>query len=459
MIPLDEPLRSLIAHLARNGIRPILVGGFVRDHLIGQSTRDLDIELYSVPSLETIETLLEPFGRVNAVGKSFGVLKLSYEGYSIDFAPPRSDSKYGSGHRGFEVTPLHDTDFSTAARRRDFTINAIGYDPLAHVFLDPYGGIEDLQNRTLRCVDPHTFVEDPLRVLRAVQFAARFELACDPQLLDLCRTMIRNGALNELPKERIFEEFKKLFLKSMRPSVGLRLLDEMGALSLFPPLDRLGSTPQDPLSHPEGDVWTHILMCIDAMAQRRSGEEKEDLILMYTALLHDIAKPLVTVVENGKVNAPGHGEAGVAVAREWLENITSEKSLIEAVLPLVRYHGYPRKLWRHHASDPELLRLSTKVPLGRLITVAEADFFGREFTGPVPERFEAGEWLYDQAKRLGVLTSAPPPLLMGRDLIALGLQPSEEFKTLLEQAYEAQLDLRFDTRENAVLWAKEHLVT
>lgn len=459
MIPLSDPIRSLIAHLSGNGVKPIFVGGFVRDHLNGRSTNDIDIELYDVPSLEMLETLLSPFGSLNAVGKSFGVLKLSYAGYTIDFAPPRSDSKHSSGHRGFEITTLQNVDFATAARRRDFTINAIGYDPMTHTFLDPFGGIEDLRNRTLRCVDPNTFIDDPLRVLRAVQFVARFDLECDPLLLDLCRTMISQGALDELPKERIFEEFKKLFLKSQRPSLGLKLLEAMGALPLFPPLDRLGSTLQDPLSHPEGDVWTHILMCVDAMAERKCGDEREDLILMYAALLHDIAKPHTTVIEAGKVNAPGHGEAGVDIARKWMERITTEKALIDAILPLIRYHGYPRKLWRHHASDPELLRLSTKVPIGRLIMVAEADFFGREFVGSVPERFEAGDWLYLQAKRLGILIFPPAPLLQGRNLIDLGLQPSERFKTLLEQAYDAQLNLRFTTHESAIAWAKEHLVT
>lgn len=459
MIPLSPPLVSLIEHLSHAGIRAILVGGFVRDYFTGKQTLDVDIELYGIASLEAVETLLEPFGKVNLVGKSFGVLKLSFAGYHIDFSPPRTESKQGLGHKGFDVSWHGDIDFATAARRRDFTINAIGYDPITGAFLDPYGGIEDLKCGRLRCVDPETFIDDPLRVLRAVQFAARFELSCDESLLMLCRKMIGHGALEELPKERIFEEFKKLLLKSRRPSIGLKLLDKMGGLAFFTPLERFESTPQDYASHPEGSVWTHILMCVDAMVPLLTGEDKRDAVLMFAALLHDIAKPDTTLLQNGTLNAPKHAEEGVEIARAWLLKLTGDKALIEAVLPLVRYHGWPRKLHRSHASDSDILRLSTQVCIDDLVRVAEADFFGRSFIGERPKNFEAGEWLRSRAEELGVLHQPLPPLLMGRDLIAMGLTPSEEFKHLLEAAYDAQLDLRFSTREEALKWAQNNLVT
>ncbi len=459
MIPLPPPLAEIVSLLCGAGIRPILVGGFVRDHFTGKQTHDVDIELYGVTSLDTVETLLKPFGSLNLVGKSFGVLKLTCDGYQIDFSPPRTESKQGFGHKGFNVAWHSDIDFVTAARRRDFTINAIGYDPAEKTFLDPYGGIEDLRSKRLACVDPETFVDDPLRVLRAVQFAARLDLKCDEALLKLCRTMIDGGAIEELPKERIFEEFKKLFLRSPRPSVGLKLLREMGALPHFSPLERFEHTPQDPASHPEGDVWTHILMCVDAMVPLLTGETKKDTVLMFAALLHDIAKPDTTIIENGCLNAPKHAEKGVEKARAWLLGMTEDKSLIEAVLPLVRYHGWPRKLYRSDAGDSEILRLSTQVCLDDLIRVAEADYFGRKFVHPLPEKFEAGAWLRGRAEALGVLHEPPPPLLMGRDLIAMGLSPSERFKRLLDAAYEAQLNLVFSTRPEALAWAEKNLVT
>jgi len=459
MIPLSPPLVKLLGHLSSHGIKPILVGGFVRDYFTSHTTYDLDVELYGVTSLEALEALLRPFGKLGLYGKSFGVLKLSYEGYSIDFAPPRTESKSGFGHKGFDVTWLSELDFTSAARRRDFTINAIGYDPITQTLLDPYNGIEDLKAKTLRCVDPATFIDDPLRILRAIQFAARYELTCDNNLLVLCRDMIAQGALEELPKERIFEEFKKLLLQSARPSIGMSLLKEMGALAFFSPLERFESTPQESASHPEGDVWIHTLMVLDFMATLRCGQWRRDLVLMLSALLHDIGKPDTTVLVNGALNAPKHAEIGADIARVWLAKITEDKELIAAILPLVLYHGSPRKLHRNNANDSEILHLSTQVCIDDLITIAKADFFGRSFNNAIPKEFEAGEWLRERASVLGVLHSAPSPLLLGRDLIALGLSPSESFKTILDSAYEAQLNQLFFTHDEALEWLKVHLVT
>lgn len=452
MITLPSDIRPVIDSLAHHGITPIIVGGYVRDALMDHPTSDMDIELYGVTSMEDLENILQPFGKLNAVGKSFGVLKLTYKGFSIDFSPPRIESKQHSGHKGFEVQWLSELDFATAASRRDFTINAIGYNPLNDTVLDPVGGIKDLKSRRLACVNPETFIEDPLRVLRAVQFAARFDLSCDENLLNLCRSMILQGALDELPKERIFEELKKLFLLASKPSVGLALLKRMGGLSFFSPLEKYESTPQDPFSHPEGDVWVHTLMCVDEMARLRTDNPKRNMVLMLAALLHDIGKPGTTILCDGMLNAPSHAEKGVEIARKWLLRISEDKSLIEAVLPLVRYHGTPRKLYRNHAGDPDILHLSTHVCIDDLILVAKADFFGRAFITARPERFEAGEWLHERAEALNVLHFPPKPLLMGRDLIALGMVPSEEFKSILDAAYEAQLNLEFTTHQQAIEW-------
>lgn len=459
MIPIPPPLVRLVEHLSQHGIKPLFVGGFVRDHFSGHTTHDLDIELYGVTSLDELETLLKPFGKVGLFGKSFGVLKLTYEGYSIDFSPPRTESKSGFGHKGFETAWFSTLDFVAAARRRDFTINAIGYDPIAQTLLDPYGGVEDLKDKQLRCVDPETFVDDPLRILRAVQFAARFELTCDRQLLALCQNMIAEGALEELPKERIFEELKKLLLQSNRPSIGMTLLKEMGGLPFFAPLDRFESTPQEASSHPEGHVWMHTLMTLDTMAAQRSGKWRSDIVLMLAMLLHDIGKPDTTIIVDGVLNAPKHAEVGVEIARNWLKKITEDKTLIEAILPLIHYHGWPRKLYRSGASDSDILHLSTHVCIHDLIAVAKADFFGRSFNGNTPEIFKAGEWLHERASALNVLFGPPKPLLMGRDLIAMGIVPSETFKSILNNAYNAQLNQAFDTHKQALQWLKNHLVT
>ncbi|MDP2079165.1 MAG: HD domain-containing protein [Sulfuricurvum sp.] len=457
MIKRYPALEPLIEHLALHNITPILVGGCVRDHLLGHESLDIDIELYGVSDTMELAEILKPFGKINEVGKSFGVYKFRYGTYFIDLSLPRTENKSAKGHKGFEIQTYSDLDFATASRRRDFTINAMGYNPLTQTLLDPHNGADDLRKKRLVCVDPLTFVQDPLRLLRAVQFVARFDLTCDPKLLALCKRMIDQGALEELPKERIFEELKKLFLLSPKPSIGMELLREMGALPFFTPLDLYEKTPQDPLSHPEGNVWIHTLKALDIMALLRIGEPKRDITRMFAVLLHDCAKPITTVIENGKINAPHHALIGVEVGQKFLEKITNEHDLIASVLPLIRYHGAVRKLYDTPPS--EILHLSAQVCIEDLIPVAEADFLGRGFNGTTPASFPAGEWLYAQASELGVLSSPPQPLIMGRDLISLGLSPDERFKEILENAYKAQLNQQFFTKDEAITWIKEHLVT
>jgi len=458
MISLPLELHPILDELRAHQITPIVVGGYVRDALLNLHSKDIDIELYNLHSLEMLEQILKPFGKLNLVGKSFGVIKLRLHELEIDFSPPRTESKQTAGHKGFEVCYDFELDFSAASLRRDFTINAIGYNSQTKTLLDPHNGLEDLHNKRLRCVNEKTFIEDPLRPMRAIQFAARFDLTCDPKLLHLCKEMIANGALEELPKERIFEEFKKLFLLSSKPSIGMELLHRMGGLPFFAPLDALEQTPQDPLSHPEGNVWRHTLMALDVMASLRTGDSKRDLTLMFAVLLHDCAKPITTVINNGEINAPKHAKAGVEVAKKFLEKITDEHALREDILPLIRYHGKVQKFYENAASIPEILRLSTRVPLEELILVSQADFLGRGVNGKRPKHFEAGEWLYSHAKKLGVLHAPPQPLLMGRNLIALGLTPSENFKIILDSAYEAQLNQQFFTTQEAIQWIKKELV-
>lgn len=450
MIPVA--LNPLIDHFRVLRITPIVVGGYVRDSLLGIQSHDIDIELYGVDSSQSLSDLLKPFGNVCEVGKSYGVTKLRYDGYEIDFSLPRTETKTTQGHRGFAVKTYATIDFATAARRRDFTINAIGYNPITDTLLDPYFGEADLRAKKLRCVDPMTFVEDPLRILRAVQFVARFDLIGDPELLGLCRRMVEQGALEELPKERIFEEIKKLLLRSPSPSKGFALLKEMGGLIFFKELLDLEKTPQDFFSHPEGNVWIHTLIALDTMVQYKTGESKQDLILFLAILLHDIGKPCTTIVCDGILNAPKHAEAGVEPTRTFLERLTNEKELIERIVPLVRYHGAVRKLFQTGAEDSALRHLSTHVKIDDLIVVARADFYGRAFVGEIPRCFEAGEWLHCRAESLGILQAPPQPLLLGRDLIALGLSPSPAFKTLLDAAYTAQLDGIFKSHEEAVSW-------
>jgi len=452
---LPKELIEIAKYLDSLGFRAILVGGALRDFYLNIESKDFDIEVYNIDSLDTLAKVLSKFGPVNLVGKSFGVIKLKVNESEYDFSMPRREQKVAKGHRGFSVEVDGSLSFSEAAKRRDFTINAMGYDIVKKTLLDPYGGLRDLEQKRLHIVDKKSFVEDPLRVYRALQFAARFEFNLSKDTFALCKELVDGGALEELPKERIWEEFKKLLLKAKKPSIGLKLLRELGILKYFPELKALIGVKQEPSYHPEGDVWTHTLMVVDEMAKLKSGDEKEDLILLLAALCHDFGKPLTTKVIDGKIRAFNHEEAGVEPTKRFLKRLTNQKDLINEVAKLVKYHLRPMQLFNGGAKASAIRRLATKVDIKLLERLARADYFGRG--GTDKSRFEAGEWLLKRAKELNVYNQPPKPLIMGRDLIELGLKPSKEFSKILKEAYEAQIEGLFSNKEEAINWLKERL--
>ncbi len=431
MIALPEALKPVIDSLIKHDTYPVIVGGYVRDALLDKQSKDIDIEVYNVKNFDTLQQLLEPFGNVNLVGKSFGVLKLALDGLDIDFSLPRTESKKSSGHRGFDVTLSGQLDFATAALRRDFTVNAMGYDLNSSYLLDPYRGQQDLKERQLRCVNKATFVEDPLRVLRAVQMAARFHLECDDALMLLCRKMVKEGALDELPKERIFEEFKKLLLKAERPSEGFRLMARIGVLRLFPELASLYDNRQNDLLHGHNDVWDYTLTSLDIMASLRTGDNKRDLTLMLAILSHALE--------------PGSLE-------RFLGRISDEKELHQSVKTLVRNHDKPLRYYQASATDAQIRRLAVEAPLNELVALAKALYLGRNTPDANGGTFLAGEWLLHKAQHAKATAEGLKPLLQGRDLVKAGYSPSPEFKTILDKAYEAQLDGLFETQEGALEW-------
>jgi tRNA nucleotidyltransferase (CCA-adding enzyme) len=425
----------LAERIVRCGGRPVLVGGAVRDLLLGGNLVDADVEVYGLGP-EELRRCLEEHYRVELVGESFGVLKVV--GWSIDVALPRRESKHGLGHRGFEVQSDPHMAFDEAASRRDFTINSLGLDLRTGELLDPWGGRRDLEQRILR----HTsskFVEDPLRVLRGAQLSARFELGVHPETTALCRTVSSEG----LAVERVAEEWRKLLVLGRRPSLGLDLLRSCGWLRhYYPELAKLEGCEQDPEWHPEGDVWVHTLHVLDAFAGERIGDPWEDLVVGAACLCHDLGKPATTVLANGRWRSPGHEQAGAAPTRALLERISTRLALVEAVVPLVEHHLKPRQLYEADASDAAIRRLARKVVrIDRLVRVARADALGRP---PLTDPFVAGTWLLARASELEVAAVSPVPLVLGRHLIERGLEPGAHFGPLLERCFEAQLDGVFD---------------
>ena len=428
---------------ARGG-RALVVGGWVRDRLFGRDAKDLDLEVYGIPESE-LAALLAAHGRVEPVGQSFPVYKVN----EIDVALPRRESKTGRGHKGFDVRGDPSMSVEEAARRRDFTINAIAWDPLDGTLVDPFGGRADLERRVLRVVDPRTFADDSLRVLRALQFAARFDLVVPPATRAICSDI----PLDDLPAERVWGEIEKL-LHARRPSVGFALARELGVVErLWPEFAALIDCPQEPEWHPEGDVWIHTLMVVDEARKRvddlpRSGR----LIVMLGAVCHDFGKPATTAFIEGRIRSMGHEEAGVLPATSWLDRLNVHSidgvDARRQILGLVAHHLKPG-MWhkvRDEVGDGAFRRLAQKVDLELLARLAKADCLGR--TGPFD--CSAMDWFIGRARALGVEHRPPPRLLMGRHLLSLGMRPGPDVGRILHAVYERQLDGEITTLEEAM---------
>lgn len=441
-----------------NGLdaKAIVVGGSVRDFYLQCSIKDYDIEVYGLKTLQELENILKEYGLVKLVGKSFGVLKFIHESKEYDFSFPRTERKSGVGHKGFEVKSDGFMSFNDAAKRRDFTINAMGYDIKEEKFLDPFSGITDIENRVLKHIDDKTFIEDPLRLYRGVQFCARFEYIMHNSTKELCIAMTKRGDLKELAKERIFDELKKLLLKAKKPSIGFKLLREFGVLKYFPELKALIGVKQEEKWHPEGDVWIHTMMSLDEMSKLLSVDAKRSLILMLCILCHDFGKPSTTKFIDGRIRALGHENAGLKPTESFITRLSDEVNLIESVLPLVKYHLTPSMLFRQNASDKAIRRLATKVNIKDLELVARADFFGRTTTESKSGIYEAGDWLLEKASRLRVENEPLKKLLFGRDLISLGMKPSKQFSLILDYIYELQLDGKINTKDEALEYIRQN---
>lgn len=398
-------LNIIFETLKMSGIKPLIVGGYIRDKLLYEESKDIDIELYGVSSLDRVEEILQKFGAVNSVGKSFGVCKLKFEGYELDFSLPRKDNKTKSGHRGFDVEVYSHLDFKTAASRRDFTINAIGYDVMEKKMLDPFGGREDLKNRVLRAVNLESFGQDPLRVLRAAQFCARFNLQIEHNLYLTCKNMVSKNLLLELPKERIFEEIKKLLLKSQKPSIGLKLLEEFGF-----------------------DIPTKNMFVTDKLAKNLTTNEQTNLVLMLAALCYNFKQEDIEL---------------------FLSKLTNEKELFQRVATLVETHQKLDDL----NDDYTLYKLTTLTNIRELLILSSSIYNANDNLKMVKKC----EDIYKRAEELGIIDKKLPPLLMGKDVLKLGVHPSPKFSQILDDAYEAQMHGKFKNYSEALLWLREYL--
>ena len=458
MTELPPKVITLSQAIRDAGGRALLVGGCVRDELMGAQPKDWDLEVYNLDAARLRE-VLDQFGPVNVVGEAFTVYKL---GQHLDVSIPRRERKAGRGHKGFVIEGDPSMSVDEATRRRDFTINAILQDPLTGELIDPCHGRRDIEQRVLRAVSAETFAEDSLRVLRAAQFAARFQFDIDEDTVALCREI----DLTDLPAERIWGELEKLLLQAVKPSVGLEWLRKLGAIEqIFPEIQSLIDVPQDPEWHPEGDVFVHTKLVID-----RARELIDDLsyprkvTVMLAALAHDFGKPATTEFIDGRLRSRGHEEAGVPPTESFLSRINIHTidgyNVREQVIALVREHLKPGEFYkkRDEVGEGAFRRLARRCEPDLLYRVARADSLGRNAEWVPREQWygaEAQEWFIERSRELQVEQRPPDPILLGRHLLELGIQPGPEMGEITRAVYEMQLDGRVRTLDEAIAEATQ----
>ena len=446
--------------VAKAGGRAMLVGGCVRDELMGLESAEWDIEVYGIEPAK-LKEIVSAFGPVNAVGEAFTVYKI---GNDIDVSIPRRERKTGRGHRAFTVEGDPNMSFKEACSRRDFTVNAILKDPLTGEIVDPFGGREDIGSKLLRHVSDETFAEDSLRVLRAAQFAARLEFDIAPETVELSRSI----DVTDLPKERVWGEIEKLLLKARKPSIGLKWLYELGVVEqIFPELKSLVGVKQEPEWHPEGDVDVHTMMVADEARKLIDDLPYEKQVtVMLAAVAHDLGKPPTTQFFDGRWRSHSHDEAGVEPTLSFLDTLgiytLNGFDVRNQVVQLVRYHLKPGEFYKADSKNPvgdgAFRRLARKVEPDLLYRVAKADSLGRNPDWlPAEKRFgsEAQEWFIKKVRELQIEKKAPEPILMGRHLLELGLSPGPEFKRILDAVYEMQLDGTVANIDEALAAAKQ----
>lgn len=425
----DRALANAIAEsVAERGGTAYFVGGYVRDALRGIDSEDIDIEIHGITP-EALQDILSRFGECLTVGAPFGVYNI--KGYEVDFALPRTETATGSGHRDFEIAIDPFMGVMEAARRRDFTINSLMQNVLTGEIVDSFGGIDDLNKNILRHIDDRAFPEDPLRALRAAQFAARFELTIDEKTLALCSSM----PLSELPAERVAGELKKALLQADKPSIFFNCIRAMGQLhDWFPEVEQLIGVPQSPKFHPEGDVWNHTMLTLDGAAMLRSQAEHRREF-MYAALTHDFGKAVTTQIDDGRIRSVGHETQGLPLVKSFLKRLKIKGRYRKYVTNLVSLHMCPNQFAEDGTRQKSWNRLFDRCCCPPdLFLLAYADRYGQMQFDSFDEHREVFE------ERLGTFKKTmEQPYVTGDDLIKKGFVPDSRFSSAMAYAHRLRL--------------------
>lgn len=429
-------VKSIVERLDQSKGRALLVGGAVRDFLQGRQAKDIDIEVHGL-GVHQLEQILKEFGHVRLVGKAFGVLRI--DGLDVDWSIPRTDS---SGRK-----PKVDFDphmpLEQAMRRRDLTINAMAIDMVIKELQDPFDGLRDLQAGILRVPDQTLFMQDPLRYFRVMQFIGRFKMTPDQELYELGKTM----DLSDISQERIVEEFAKLCIKGVKPSLGIQWLQDTGRLkTVLPEIYNTIGIKQDPEWHPEGDVYEHSKQAMDAAALLEYKTNEDKLTMVLAALCHDVGKIVATQEIDGRIRSLGHDVKGVPIAATFLDRVLHTQKIKDKILKLVRYHMMPVAFIKNNAGPAAYKRLAKKlapeVTMQELTRLAHCDKSGRNPNRQAPFEVcpeELIEAFLERAKQYGVDQTFEPPVLMGKDLLGV-VQPGPQLGKLLKKAYKIQIE-------------------
>nr|WP_298572678.1 HD domain-containing protein [uncultured Mogibacterium sp.] len=448
-------IEKLASRVAELGGRAYMVGGAVRDEIMKRPIKDVDIEVHGI-SGAILETVLKELGKPLRFGSAFGVYSLA--GHQMDIALPRSERKAGNGHRDFEIEIDPFIGIKEAARRRDFTMNALLKDILSGEIADPYGGTEDIKNRIIRHIDDRKFGEDPLRALRAAQFRSRFGFQVAPSTISICRAL----DLRNLSAERVEMEMKKALLESRRPSEFFECLREMGQLGYwFKELEQLIGLEQNPEFHPEGDVWTHTMMVLDRAAQFRPYAS-DPYAFMLLALTHDFGKITTTEFVNGAIHAYGHEIQGAEIAERFLDRVCHGSDIKKYIANMIPNHMRPNKIAESRSavkktnhlfdsvlapSDLIYFAICDKPKLPYVLQSQDKDSIKVEmdkgiekdlYTTTENEREqERIDFLFDRLEVYREMMAKP--YVTGKDLIINGVTPGEDFGTILEYAHKLRL--------------------
>ena len=465
-IPIPQICLKILKDLREKGHLALIVGGAVRDAILGYPSKDIDIEVYGI-DYENLSKVLSSYGKVNLVGKAFGVVKLiDNSGQDYDFSIPRRDSKVENntsqlgeegGNRGRGIKTEFDTNIKPkeAASRRDFTFNSLSFNPLTNELHDYFGGVEDMENGIMRATSEQ-FAEDPLRVLRGFQFVSRFGFQVDPKTAEMARTLKDEP----LVKERISEEWMKFFTKSKYPSKGLQYLIDTGWIENYPELNALVNIPQDPEYHPEGTVDFHLGHCLDSaiLVCDREGITGDDrAVIMASVLGHDLGKSTTTKeeIKNGiqRITSKGHAELSGPLTRSFLERIGIKNKIIDKAVPLTEAHMMHID-YNKDSKKANVRQIAEKIypaTIKELMMVIESDHSGRPpLPGGLPDNAKS---VADDAMEENAYEGLTPPLIQGRDIMHFIKEKGPIIGEILKEVRKRQLEGSIRTKEKAVEYA------